>query len=800
MPSADAAGFLPRWPTSGALPGHQEQHTRPQTARVILDPLRMLFLLDEVARLGYMGILETARDTGRKYSINLCLPHQSLGQLTQSCGHKARQALFDSAYLRLFSRRPVLRDSRLSIEGLRRVYCAGRFGSEGSGSSSGWEHELDPSFEQPAAAGPISKPRDTEEPTLRRTDCAGPTRSAFTCKRAIHFEAHPCRHLLRERLNRYDQFPANSTREAQRAFVFSCPDSFNTDISVDTLMNATLPPLTTHKSQSLQILSAFLIYLFLSLYFFGAPLLPNLSTSYLGRGADPSIFIWDLVWWPYALANRLNPFISRVVWAPTGYNLAWATSLPGPSLIMAPLTWLFGPVVSYNILCILSPHLAACSNFLLCRYLCKSFWIALLAGYIFGFSSYMLGQMRGHLFLVLIFPIPLAVYLTLLRLDQILTSRSFVIMLVPFLALQFLTSTEIFATMTLFATLILFLSYSLAPRVNRHMISTLARLIVFSYGIVVILMAPYLYYALAYGEPGPINQAAAYSTDLLNFLLPTRISLFGERLVAITDRFRGNLSENGAYLGPGLLMTLALFGRQHLWNFSGQLLLLSLGLVCLTSLGPILHIAGTPTIPLPWLLAAKAPLFDQALPCRFSLFVFLIGAVMITVYLSGNHINAMLKVLIAVICIVFLLPSGRPPVSQTGIPLFFRLGTYRYYLAKDDVVLVLPYGVKSRSLLWQAYTHMYFRLAVARLGVIPPEFATLPILNEFQTGIILPHFADELKAFLSVHPVSAIIVDTSSPGSWPELLASIGLKATRADDVILYTMRPRLTPVEGSTK
>ena len=28
---------------------------------------RFLFLLDEVARLGYMGILETARDTGRKY-------------------------------------------------------------------------------------------------------------------------------------------------------------------------------------------------------------------------------------------------------------------------------------------------------------------------------------------------------------------------------------------------------------------------------------------------------------------------------------------------------------------------------------------------------------------------------------------------------------------------------------------------------------------------------------------------------------------------------------------------------------
>ncbi|WP_407820321.1 type IV secretory system conjugative DNA transfer family protein, partial [Staphylococcus aureus] len=32
---------------------------------------RALFLLDEVARLGYMRILETARDAGRKYGITL---------------------------------------------------------------------------------------------------------------------------------------------------------------------------------------------------------------------------------------------------------------------------------------------------------------------------------------------------------------------------------------------------------------------------------------------------------------------------------------------------------------------------------------------------------------------------------------------------------------------------------------------------------------------------------------------------------------------------------------------------------
>jgi type IV secretion system protein VirD4 len=89
--------------------------TNPQVCRLILGALlnaayeargkmsgRILFLLDEVARLGYMSILETARDAGRKYGINLLLMYQSLGQMTATWGMQGRQAWFDSSYLKLF--------------------------------------------------------------------------------------------------------------------------------------------------------------------------------------------------------------------------------------------------------------------------------------------------------------------------------------------------------------------------------------------------------------------------------------------------------------------------------------------------------------------------------------------------------------------------------------------------------------------------------------------------------------------------------------------------------------------------
>lgn len=59
---------------------------------------RALFLLDEVARLGYMRVLETARDAGRKYGITLLMIYQSIGQLRETYGGRdASSKWFESA-------------------------------------------------------------------------------------------------------------------------------------------------------------------------------------------------------------------------------------------------------------------------------------------------------------------------------------------------------------------------------------------------------------------------------------------------------------------------------------------------------------------------------------------------------------------------------------------------------------------------------------------------------------------------------------------------------------------------------
>ena len=56
---------------------------------------RALFMLDEVDLLGYMRVLEEARDRGRKYGISMMLMYQSVGQLERHFGKDGATSWID---------------------------------------------------------------------------------------------------------------------------------------------------------------------------------------------------------------------------------------------------------------------------------------------------------------------------------------------------------------------------------------------------------------------------------------------------------------------------------------------------------------------------------------------------------------------------------------------------------------------------------------------------------------------------------------------------------------------------------
>src|SRR5580704_6991822 len=153
-----------------------------------------------------------------------------------------------------------------------------------------------------------------------------------------------------------------------------------------------------------QAIAAFLSYLALSVLIFGRGVLAHPTDAYIGQGPDPQVYIWFLAWWAHAISHHLNLFFPTVVWAPSGGNLAWACDFPLAACLLYPITRIWGPIVSSNVLHLIAPPLAGWSSFVLCRYLAPRFWPAWLGGFTFAFSPPMLTGMADGLLLMLVFP------------------------------------------------------------------------------------------------------------------------------------------------------------------------------------------------------------------------------------------------------------------------------------------------------------------------------------------------------------------------------------------------------------
>ena len=106
-----------------------------------------------------------------------------------------------------------------------------------------------------------------------------------------------------------------------------------------------------------QTLLALAGYCALSALLYGREALGGLRHTVVGFGQAPpfyghdqSAYVWSLAWAARSLTHLQNPFLAHEIFAPVGYNLAWAASILGPGLLSAPLTLAFGAVATYNLL------------------------------------------------------------------------------------------------------------------------------------------------------------------------------------------------------------------------------------------------------------------------------------------------------------------------------------------------------------------------------------------------------------------------------------------------------------------
>lgn len=548
----------------------------------------------------------------------------------------------------------------------------------------------------------------------------------------------------------------------------------------------------THK---LPCVTALLVYTALSLSCFGR--LGSWTHQYLGTGPDPISFIWFIRWWLFAIRYHLNPFFTDYVWYPHGLNLAWTTSIPLVALILWPVTVTAGPILAFNVATVMAPALAAWTAFLLANYLSRRWLPSLFAEYFFGFSSYELGQLMGHLNLILIFLVPLAVLLCVARLRGDITRRTFIPALAVVLTAQLGISVEILASLCLMGALAWWIFLRFSRPDEREALWRLAADIALTAPLAMLLASPFLYYlwqGMAHGQPFHTSPTD-YSADPLNYFIPTSVNLIGAHIhFGVAKYFTGELAEQGAYLGLPLITIIVWYFHDHHRSAAGRALLLTICLIAVLSMGPRLHLAEYLTpVRLPWRLFTKIPAIGQALPTRFTLYVALCASVVVALWLSDATTTrqSVARIALASLAAIFLLPNTATfPWMPWPTQSFFQAHHMEEALGKHPNVLILPFSNLGPGMGWQMDAGMSFTQAAGYLGP-DPRNEDASFLQQLRKGEPAPSFRSDLEAFCLSHKVDYILVGPSTVDSLVKEISGLPWERHLDRNILVVVLPPQ---------
>lgn len=546
----------------------------------------------------------------------------------------------------------------------------------------------------------------------------------------------------------------------------------------------------------------FLGYLALSALVFGRTALGHLDSRCIcTASADPMQYVWSIKWLPWAIGHGHNPLLTNSMWAPGPFDLATTGWTPLAALAAIPVTLTLGPLAAYNLLILVSPALAAFFAFRLCHYITGRLAPSVVGGFMFGFSSYLVGQMIGHLHLTLVFLVPLAVEIVLRHLDGRMSRRTFVIAIAAVVVGQTLISTEILFTSLLFGAIALAAGAIFSDSEGRDRIRRVTIEIVLGGIVGAIILSPYLYYALIYDTPPPLLEGSRFGMDALNPLVPTPVDHLGRTSFApVASTFQGAFVETGGYLGIAVVL-LAAWWLISTWKRPATRVMLTvLGCAVLLSLGTDLLIAGQATISLPWKIIEDLPIFEQVIPIRLSMFTALVVAIVVAMALAAKAGAPWLRWGLAIVGVIMLLPSGGSALFQSTPPdpQFFSSGQYKRYIDKEETVLAFPYSQLGYSMLWQVRGDMSFRVAGGYLAQQPPdEYLEEPIVTQFYTLATTAETPCMLKSFMEHREVGAVLIEAGSGEPWGPELEKLGMRPREMGGIDFYQVPATLPTPKG---
>ncbi len=430
----------------------------------------------------------------------------------------------------------------------------------------------------------------------------------------------------------------------------------------------------------------------------------------VGGVGDPSFFIWQLQWMPFALGHHLNPLVTDYLHYPSGINLMWNSGIVLPALVLTPVTVLLGPIVSYNVLAVLGMWLSGWVAFLAARRYSQRWLAAALAGLLYELSPYMASQILGHAQLfVAVFP-PLLVIFA----DEILVRQSHRARLIGGLlglatAAQLLTGTEMLTISVLMAmpaliTVAIIFRSRFRQRLDYALRAFATALAVF------VVVAGYPLYLLLLGpqRPGGALEGFTWVARPESFLIPTHLQLISGPIGVL---------DSSVYIGVPLLVLAAALTVRMRRNPVVAASAVTLVCAMVLALGGRLTIDGSATrIPLPWLVAQHVPLLQSLLPVRLMLAGYLALGIILAVFLD-RVLEASPRwrtagLIAAAVALVPIVPSLPIQSTRLPVPAFFTDGAAAR-LPVTGSVLMTPYGndpnTDDTPELWAAMSGLAFK-------------------------------------------------------------------------------------------
>jgi hypothetical protein len=449
-----------------------------------------------------------------------------------------------------------------------------------------------------------------------------------------------------------------------------------------------------------------------------ATMWPGLFTGHdtiVGDAGDPSFSIWALQWLPFAIGHHLNPLFTDYLHYPAGANLMWNGSILFPALVLAPVTVLFGPLVSYNLLVLLSMSLSGWCAYLAVRRFSRHWVSAAIGGLLYEFSPFMASQIVGHSQLFpAMFPPLLVIFADEILVRQL--RRPWLIggLLGVATAAQLLTGTELLAisiamSVPALITLAIIFRAQLRERLGYALRAAAAALAVFA------VLAGYPIYYLLLG-PQRVSgtlQGDVYMAHPAAFVIPSKLQLIGGPSA---------ISDSSVYIGVPML--LLLIGVTVWMRRRPAVVAAAVTVACtmVLALGDFLTVGATSTdIRLPWRIATKLPVLNNVLPVRLMVVAYLALAVIVAIFLDrvleAPRWKRVGGLAVAAVALIPLIPTLPIESSQLDIPAFFTDGQAQR-LPQTGSVLMTPYGVYYADYppeLWEAISGLAFK---AQLGIV----------------------------------------------------------------------------------